>query len=163
VTLDQFTGWDYLVLLVLGISVILGLLRGMIRTLFALAGWVVAFVGAPVLTPPLLGLTGLAVPPWVALVVVFFALLLLTRLAGTLLARLTSSVGLGGVDRGMGVVVGAARALLIVAALAVAGRLLDMHEQPAWQKAMSRPLLDRIVQIVDPYLPTRLTTTAGRT
>lgn len=161
-SLDQLTGWDYLVVLVLGISVILGLLRGMIRTLFALAGWVVAFIGAPVLTPPLLGLTGISVPPWVALAVVFFALLLLTRLAGTLLARLTSSVGLGGVDRGMGVVVGVARALLIVAAIAVAGRLLDLHEQPAWQKAMSRPLLDRIVQTVDPYLPTRLTTTAGR-
>jgi membrane protein required for colicin V production len=162
VTLDQLTGWDYLVLLVLGISVILGLLRGMIRTLFALAGWVVAFVGAPVLTPPLLAVTGLPVPAWVALVVVFFTLLLLTRLAGTLLARLTSSVGLGGVDRGMGVVIGAARALLIVAAIAVAGRLLDLHQQPSWQKAVSRPLLDRIVETVDPYLPKRLTSTAGQ-
>ncbi len=160
--LDQLTGWDYLVLLVLGISTILGLLRGMIRTLFALAGWVVAFIGAPILTPPLLGLTGLDIPPWVALVVIFFALLLLTRLVGALLARLTSSIGLGGVDRGMGVVVGVARAVLIVAAIAMAGRLLDMHQQPAWQQAMSRPLLDSIVQIVDPYLPSRLTTTAGR-
>ena len=160
--LDQLTGWDYLVLLILGISTILGLLRGMIRTLFALAGWAVAFVGAPILTPPLLGLTGLAVPPWVALVAVFFALLLLTRLAGALLARLTSSIGLGGVDRGMGVVVGVARAVLIVAAIAMAGRLLDMHKQPAWQQAMSRPLLDSIVQIVNPYLPSRLTTTAGQ-
>ena len=160
--LDQLTGWDYLVLLILGISTVLGLLRGMIRTLFALAGWVVAFVGAPVLTPPLLALTGIAVPPWVALVVIFFTLLLLTRLAGVLLARLTSSIGLGGVDRGMGVVVGAARAVLIVAVIAVAGRLLDMHLQPAWQQALSRPLLDTIVQVVDPYLPSRLATTAGR-
>ncbi len=161
-SLDQLTGWDYLVLLILGISIILGLLRGMIRTLFALAGWVVAFVGAPILTPPLLGLTGLAMPPWVMLVAVFFALLVLTRLAGALLARLTSSIGLGGVDRGMGLVVGAARAMLIVAAIAVAGRLLDMHQQPSWQQALSRPLLDGIVQVVDPYLPSRLATTAGR-
>lgn len=160
--LDQLTGWDYLILLILGISIILGLLRGMIRSLFALAGWVLAFIGAPVLTPPLLGLTGLAMPPWVMLALVFFALLLLTRLAGALLARLTSSIGLGGVDRGMGVVLGAARAILIVAVIAVAGRLLDLHKQPSWQQALSRPLLDNIVQIVDPYLPARLASTAGR-
>jgi len=162
VILDQLTGWDYLVLLILGISIVLGLLRGMIRTLFALAGWVVAFIGAPVLALPLLGLTGLPIPPWVALVVTFFVLLLVTRLAGVLLARLTSSIGLGGVDRGMGVLVGAARAVLIVAVIAVAARLLDMHQQPAWQQAVSRPLLDGIVQVVDPYLSSRLASTAGR-
>lgn len=160
--LDQLTGWDYLVLLILGISIIFGLLRGMIRTLFALAGWVVAFIGAPVLTPPLLGLTGLTVPAWVVLVAVFFALLLLTRLAGTLLARLTSSIGLGGVDRGMGVVVGAARAILIVAVIVVGARLLELHEKPSWQQALSRPLLDGIGQVIDPYLPSRITTTAGQ-
>ncbi|MFA7505462.1 MAG: CvpA family protein [Burkholderiaceae bacterium] len=160
--LDQLTGWDYLVLLILAISIVLGLLRGMIRTLFALAGWVVAFVGAPLLAPLLLELTGLAVPPWVALVAIFFVLLLLTRLAGSLLARLSSSIGLGGVDRGMGVVVGVARALLIVAAIAVAARLLDMHQRPSWQQALSRPLLDTIVEVVDPYLSSRLTTTAGK-
>jgi membrane protein required for colicin V production len=158
VGIDALTGWDFVVLLTLGISVVLGLLRGLVRTVFALAAWLVAFVGAPLVAPPLIESLGLQLPPWVVLVIAFFVLLVLTRLVGALLARLLSRIGLGGVDRGLGGIAGAARAVLIVAAFAVVARLLDMHLQPAWQQAVSRPLLETIVQIVEPYLPTRLTT-----
>lgn len=152
-SLGEFTTWDYLVLLVLGVSVLLGLLRGLVRTLAGLAGWIVAFVGAPMLTEPALGLMGQVAPSWVVFALVFIALLLLVRLAGTLFARLARRVGLGGVDRGLGVVLGVARAMLIIAGLAVGGYLLDMQKQMAWQQAVSRPLLDTSVQIVSPLLP----------
>lgn len=150
------TGWDYLVLLTLGISIVLGLLRGLMRTVFALGGWLVAFVGSPVLSPPIVAATSMQAYPWVVLVSVFFVLLVLTRLAGVLLARIMSSAGLGGIDRGLGGVIGAVRALVIVAVFAVAAHLFGLHQRAAWQQAISRPLLETVVQMIEPYLPSRL-------
>lgn len=161
-TLAQLTAWDYVVVLVLGISILFGLLRGLIRTLAGLAGWVVAFLGAPMLASLLSGHIGEAVPPWVIVVVLFVALLLVVRLLGALLARVTRKVGLGSVDRGLGVLVGAARALLVVAAIAVGGYLFGLDAQPSWQQALSRPLLDGAVQVTGPWLPGRLATTRAR-
>jgi hypothetical protein len=49
VSLGSVTGWDWFVILVLSGSVLLGLWRGLIRTVFGLAAWVIALVGGPVL------------------------------------------------------------------------------------------------------------------
>ena len=40
------TGFDYAVLTILGVSVVVSVMRGLVHELFALAGWVVAFVAA---------------------------------------------------------------------------------------------------------------------
>lgn len=154
-TLAMLTGWDYLIGLTLVISVLLGLFRGLMKTVFALAGWVVAFVGAPVVSPPFVELTGLQQYPWVILVLAFFVLFILVRSIGILLAKLMSSAGLGGADRALGGLIGAARALLIVAVVAVVGHALGWHQSASWQQAVSRPLLDTIVANVIPYLPAR--------
>ncbi len=149
------TGWDYLVLLVAGISIVIGLIRGVVRTVFALGGWVAAFVGAPLVTPALVASTGMQAYPWVVLVVAFFVIFIAVRGAGVLLARLMSSAGLGGADRALGGFVGALRALLIVAALAIVAQAFGLHERASWQQALSRPVLEIAVAVVEPYLPAR--------
>ncbi|NLD68987.1 MAG: hypothetical protein GX644_09250 [Limnobacter sp.] len=150
------TGWDWFVLGALLISTALGLFSGMVRTVFALAGWVVAFLGAPLLAPTLLAATGWDLHPLFVMAILFFALLILVRLAGVLLARALARVGLGSVDRGLGAVLGVARALLIVAVAAVLGRAFGVDQDPAWTQAVSRPLLDELVSLADPLLPDRV-------
>ncbi len=66
-------------------------------------------------------------------------------------------LGLGGADRGLGAMLGAARALVLIALVVVAARALDLHRGPAWNRSVARPLLDAIVQLAEPYLPTRVT------
>ncbi len=151
----QFTGWDYFVAATLLISVALGALRGLVRTVFALAAWVVALVGAPLATPALVAFTGWSLPPLFIGVLVFFLLLVAVRLLGSLLARALSRVGLGLADRTLGSALGALRALVIVTIVALVGRQLGADREAAWQQAQSRPLLDVLVSWVDPWLPTR--------
>ena len=47
VSVAALTGWDYFVIAALLISVALGMLRGLVRTVFALAAWIVALIGTP--------------------------------------------------------------------------------------------------------------------
>ncbi|MCO5105677.1 MAG: CvpA family protein [Burkholderiaceae bacterium] len=155
VSIAALTGWDYFVIATLLISVALGLLRGLVRTVFALAAWVVALLGAPLVTGPLLAATGWSLHPLFVAVLVFFALLISVRLLGGLLARALAKVGLGAADRSLGAVLGVVRALIIVTIVAVVGRHLGADREPAWQQALSRPLLDELVSWVSPYLPSR--------
>lgn len=149
------TGWDYFVIAVLLISLALGVVRGLVRTVFALAGWLVAFVGAPLATGPLLAATGWALHPVFVLVLLFFVLLLAVRLLGAVIARALARAGLGPVDRTLGAALGVLRALVVVAVAALLGHYLGADREPAWQSAWSRPLLDGLVGWIEPYLPAR--------
>ena len=46
--MDGLTGWDWFVLMVVGLSMLFGLIRGLIKTVFALAAWGVAIVATPI-------------------------------------------------------------------------------------------------------------------
>ena len=149
----QFTGWDVMILVVLAISVGLGIFQGMMRTVADLGSWVVAFLGAFYVAPFITDFINLKAYPWVGLILGFIVLFFLTRLVGVVLARGLKSVGLRGADRALGGLVGLARAALVVAALASAGKLLDMDKQPGWQKAVSKPLLNAAAGYVAQFAP----------
>jgi len=155
VSVAALTGWDYFVMAALLISVALGMLRGLVRTVFALAAWIVALIGTPLATGPLLALTGWSLHPLFVAVLVFFVLLVAVRLLGGLIARALAKVGLGLADRSLGAVLGVVRALIIVTIVALVARHLGADRDAAWQQALSRPLLDELVSWVTPYLPAR--------
>jgi len=155
-SLASVTGWDWFVILVLTGSVLLGIWRGLIRTVFGLAAWVIALVGGPVLTPMLVERTGMQEHVWVVLLALMLALLIGTRLIGAVLARAISKVGLGFADRGLGGVLGALRAFVVIVLAATAAHLMQLDKRQAWREAHTRPLLDSIVTWVQPYLPERM-------
>jgi len=155
VDLSQFTAWDWLVVLIAMTSVIFGFWRGLVRTAAGLLAWVGAFFLAP------LGVTVLApvfggVPSWVLLALGFLLGFVVIQLGGALLARLVQGVGLGGVDRLLGAVLGLARALAIAALLATAGVALGLDRSPSWQDARCRPLLEELIDLVYGRLGDRL-------
>jgi len=155
VDVAALTGWDYFVIATLLISVAFGVLRGLVRTIFALAAWVIALIGAPMLTGPLLVATGWGLHPVFVAVLLFFALLVAVRMLGGLVARGLAKVGLGMADRSLGAVLGVVRALIIVTVAALVGHHLGADREHAWQQALSRPFLDELVSWVTPYLPAR--------
>jgi membrane protein required for colicin V production len=152
-SLALLTGWDWFVVGVFLVSIGFGLVRGMVTTVFALAAWVVALVGMPIAGWHVMPHVQHVVPDWVVYVVAFIVLFVSVRLVGGLLARGLRGVGLGGLDRFMGGLVGVARAMLVVLLAAVGGHLAGMSQEPAWQRAVSRPMLDGLVQWMEPYLP----------
>ena len=103
------TGADVLIVLVLLGSTVIGLLRGFVREAVSLVFWIVAVWAAwkfgPLVIPHLGGyLADPKIAPWIGRVVILLLVLLFGWLCGMLLSYLTRSVGLGPLDRGVGLV-----------------------------------------------------------
>ena len=135
---------DILISFIFGLSVIIGALRGLVRELVALVFWIAALWGAWVFGPlvePYLGglLAGPHVRVWVARLVVFIGVLCVGALVGVVLGLLTRSSGLGWVDRLMGILFGAARAVVVLGVLAIGGELLHLNEESWWHHARLVP------------------------
>jgi len=153
---------DYAVLGVFAVSLALGAWRGLVREVVSILGWVIAFLAANLFAGPL----GPSMPQVIptpelrvaaAFVAVFIGALIVTSLAGLLLSKIVKGVGLGGLDRVLGAVFGAARGLLIVLAAALLAGLTSAPRQAFWRDSASGPLLARGVMAVKPLLPQTLT------
>ena len=91
-----------------------------------------------------------------AYVAVFAASLIVTSLVGLLLSKIVQAAGLGGVDRTLGALFGAARGALIVLAAAVVAGLTSAPRQAVWRDSASAPLLVQAAGMLKPLLPQTL-------
>ena len=149
---------DLVVLAVLLLSIAWGVWRGLIRELFAILGWIIAFLAANLLAGPLAAWVPDAVRSpemrlMVAFAAVFVGALFLTALVGLLVSKIVSAVGLVVFDRVLGGLFGIARALLIVVALALVAGLTSLPKNPLWAESASGPLMTRTAQALKPLLP----------
>jgi len=152
------TWLDYVVLGVLGASVVWGAWRGMVKEVIAVAGWVLAFFAANMLAWPLSNAMPDSIPTpelryLVGFLAVFVASLAVTTLAGVILSRLVKVIGLRGLDRSLGSVFGAARGVLIVLAFALLAGLTALPRQPLWQDSYSGAPLSRAALALKGWLP----------
>ena len=118
------TGADVFLILILLGSTIIGLLRGLVREAVSLLFWVVAIWAAwklgPSIEPHLGGL--LADPniaPWVGRLVVLILVLLVGWVVGMLLSYFTRSLGLGVMDRILGLLFGLLRGLVLLGLIVI--------------------------------------------
>lgn len=152
--IPPLTSWDWFILTVALISTGLGVWRGLIRTVFGLAAWILGLIGAPLigmLIGERFGLSG--VPMWVLYVIAFLATFIVVRVVGVLFLKGARSVGLAGVDRMLGAALGVARAGLVVLIVAVVAHRLGFSQTAAWKGAAARPLLETMVEVAQPWLP----------
>jgi len=131
------TGADVLIVIVLLCSTLIGLLRGFIREAVSLAFWIVAIWASwqfgGWVEPHLGGLLAYPkVAPWVARLIVLTLVLLFGWLVGMLLSYVTRSMGMGPVDRVMGLLFGLVRGIVLVGLLVIGGELLQLNTQPYW-------------------------------
>jgi len=155
------TWLDYAVIGVFAVSLLFGAWRGLVREVISILGWVIAFLAANLLAGPLGPAMPQAIPTpelrvAAAYVAVFIGSLVVTSLAGLLLSKIVKAVGLGGLDRLLGAVFGAARALLIVLAAALLAGLTSAPRQPYWRDSASGPLLAQVAEALKPLLPQTL-------
>jgi membrane protein required for colicin V production len=152
--LPPLTSWDWFIITVALLSTGLGVWRGMIRTVFGLAAWILGVIGAPLvgmLIAQQFGITGL--PVWVLYILAFLVTFLAVRLVGVLFLKGARSVGLAGVDRVLGAALGVARAALVILVAAVIAHRLGFAQSASWQTAAARPLLETMIEMAQPWLP----------
>lgn len=139
-------------------SVLLGVLRGIVRELIALAGWIAAIVLAlhyaidvgaalplPVNWPALR--TGLG-----ALLIVV-AVILVAGAAGWLVHKLLAAAKLSAADRTLGAGFGLLRAALIVLTVVFFSYQTALAQQPWWKASAVLPHVEATVRFVAPHLP----------
>lgn len=152
------TVFDCVVLAVIFLSSLLGLWRGVVSEVLALLAWLAAFVAARMwggaaaemisvlLRDPVLR-------QMLGFVAVFVATLLLFGMLRFFLSRLLRVVGLGLVDRFLGMLFGIARGLLVVLAGVLLGGLTELPRQAWWREAILAPPLETAVLAFKPWLP----------
>jgi len=152
------TIFDYAVLLIIGLSVLLSLMRGLLREVLGLAGWVAAFFVAKIFAVEVAPMLPAAIPGepvrlLVAFVILFLATLLVASLLTIALNELVKQVGMGGVDRLLGAVFGFARGVLIVGVLVLLAGLTALPQDARWRNAMFSAPLEAMVMACKPWLP----------
>lgn len=155
------TWLDYAVFGVFAVSVVWGAWRGLVREVIAILGWVIAFLAANLFAGPFGEAMPQAIPTpelrvAAAFVAIFIAALVLTALLGLLLSKIVNAVGLGGLDRLLGALFGAARGLLIVLAAALLAGLTSAPRQPFWRDSASGETMARAALALRPWLPATL-------
>jgi membrane protein required for colicin V production len=151
------TVFDIIVVLVLVLTVVRGVMRGMIDTLFSLAAWGLAFLagkwGAPMAAPLLpIGNDNPAISYFAGFAVVFLAVLIGVLLLGHVLASLVKAVGLGGADKVLGGIIGLAKGLVILVGFTLAAGLTSLPRTEFWKQAMLSGSLQAMAQYALPLL-----------
>lgn len=152
------TIFDYLVLFVLICSVVISTLRGLVKEILSLVGWIVAFVVANAYGAQLAPLLPDVIPGATArLIVAFIALFLGVRILMGLLSlaigALVEATGLSLADRGLGGLFGLARGIVIVLAGVILCGMTELPKQAFWQQALLSPIAETGARTVKPFLP----------
>lgn len=152
------TVFDYVVLGIVAVSVLLSVLRGLVREILGLAGWVIAFVAANMLSGVLAphlpdSVSGESVRMLVAFAVVFMVTLAGMAVAAMILSKLVQGMGFGIEDRVLGACFGLVRGMIVVMALVLAAGLTSLPRHPQWTNAMLSAPLEALAVGMKPWLP----------
>lgn len=152
---------DYLVLLIVGVSVLISFWRGAVRELFSLLGWVAAWFAAvnfaddvARMLPAAIGQSNLRM--LAAYVIVFAGVVLIAIILGIMLSTVLKTMGLGAVDRLLGAVVGLVRGLLMAVVLILAAGLTSLPTGSSWRNSMFSPVFEAVGLQVKTLLPDEL-------
>ncbi|PLX63525.1 CvpA family protein [Sedimenticola selenatireducens] len=130
---------DFVILGIIGLSAIISLIRGFVREALSLAVWVLAFWVAWTFFRTLaLQLDWFTVPSvrlGAAFLILFIATLMLGALVNFLVGQLVDKTGLGGTDRLIGILFGAARGAILVAILVLLAGLTPFPNDPWWKES----------------------------
>ena len=135
---------DYAILAVLGLSVLMGLWRGFIGEVLALAIWVGAFWLAWLGAPALAGhVPDTISTPSVRLLLAgaacFFLVLVTGAIVSFLMRRLVQGSGLSGSDRMFGMLFGLVRGLALVVLAVLLLGYTPLSQDPWWQESRLLP------------------------
>lgn len=155
------TWFDYAVITIVILSVLLGCWRGLVYEAISLLGWIAAYVIArwqaahlALWLPATLGTEAVRIA--LAFVMVFVATLLVSTIAAWLISKLIKLAGLGAMDKVLGALFGVLRGMLIVLTLVLLAGLTSLPQQAFWRDALLSQPLEKMAQISKVWLPDNL-------
>ena len=139
--LNQLIWVDYVILIVIFISAIIGLFRGLVKEAFSLATWIVSIGIALKFSQEFsVFLVDYIELPSVRIASAFILLLLVSLMLGSMLSYLISQLvdktGLSGSDRFAGFLFGIARGMVVVAVLVLLAGLTPLPQDSWWNDSL---------------------------
>lgn len=149
---------DYTIIAVLGLSVLMGLWRGFVGEVLALAVWACAFWVAWMLGPALAerfsaSISTPSVRVVLAYALCFMAVLIAGAIITFLVRKLVEGSGLSGSDRMLGMVFGLARGLALVVLVVLLLGFTPFTRDPWWHQSQLLPGFERGAQWLAGRLP----------
>jgi membrane protein required for colicin V production len=155
----KLTSVDYFTLVVLLVSALVGISRGLFKEVLALASWFaaawIAYHYTSYLSTEWLSTFHLdeLLSLGVSFLILFVLTLIVCGLFGGLVQKIILSAGLSLTDRFLGLVFGLARGVLIVVILATLAVLTPIPQSIAWKDAITRPAVDMATGLIKGWLP----------
>jgi len=152
---------DYCIIAVLGLSVLMGLWRGFIGEVLALACWAVAFWVAwefgPRLAAAFSGIDAPSVRLLLGYAICFIAVLIAGAIVSFLMRKLVAGSGLTGSDRLLGMVFGLMRGLVLVTLIVLLLGFTPLPRDPWWHQSQLLPTFQEGAHWVSARLPPEVT------
>jgi len=155
-------GWVDLVFVgILLLSIVVGLMRGLVFEVLSLLGWLAAYVAAQWLAPSLaphlpVGRAGSALNQAAAFACTFVLALIVWGLAARLLRMVIRATPLSPFDRALGATFGVARALVVMLAITTVVMLTSLAKTNAWQASRGAVWLNGALHGIKPVLPPQI-------
>ncbi|HEV3180469.1 MAG TPA: CvpA family protein [Steroidobacteraceae bacterium] len=135
---------DYVVIVAVVLSAVMGVARGFLREAVALGAWVIALFLAwhfsDLIAPHLGGLlSDSEVRPWAARVIIVALVLLLGALVGAMLGHFVRLSIFSGLDRLLGFAFGVLRGFVLLGVFVILGQLLRLQDEPWWRHSVLIP------------------------
>ncbi|MDA8092301.1 MAG: CvpA family protein [Betaproteobacteria bacterium] len=155
------TFFDYAVLVVVSVSVLLAVVRGAVREVLALGGWVAAFFLASAYAVKVQGwlpasIANPAIRYLGAYLAIFLAVLVGMSLVSFAASKVVRTVGLGWLDRSVGALFGLARGVALVLLGVLGLGMTQAPQQPFWQHSVLGAPLVAMASQLTPWLPAEL-------
>lgn len=152
------TFFDYAVVGLVVLSLLLGVMRGVVSEVLSLAAWVLAIVAAKLIGPKLAP----EFAQWIfepslqylaAFAVIVVAILIVGAIIKLMMKSFIKAIGLGVIDRVLGALFGMARGVAVVLIIVATGGLTAIPKQSWWRDAALSPPLETVVIGIKPWLP----------
>ena len=149
---------DWMLLGVVALSALMGAMRGIVVEVLSLVVWIAAFwlafaYGAEVAGLFFAQMHDPAARLLVAYAAVFIAALIVGSLVTWLIGKLVRTVGLGGVDRMLGVLFGVVRGCALACVLVLLLGLTALPREPSWHASPLIPQFQRGAEWMKAWLP----------
>ena len=149
---------DWVIVAILGLSVVVALFRGFVREAFSLATWVVAGVLAFRFSDVMAFRleTGIETPSIrviAGFLMVFIGILIIGSLLGVLVGQLVKHTGLSGTDRLLGALFGLARGIAILVMAVILAGLTPFPNDPWWEESRLLPYFETMAERAIEELP----------
>jgi len=156
------TYFDYAVIVILALCVVISMMRGAVKEMLSIIGWIAGFYIAKAYSPMLAtflsdGIPTEALKTLIAFIILLIAVLFLNGLLAMAISSVVSKVGLGWLNRVFGLFFGLAKGLLIIGVLVFLAGLTSLPKEQVWTDALLSQPLERLVESALPWLPESVT------